>query len=193
MRRDLLLLLLVPTLAAGCAGSDQVAAPTPQPKVTATALPTVEPVDPLSPKPAIESPAPLGRPTCAAGALAVQDADLLADETQLQEVFAVRTSGSPCQLSGWPEVTLLGPDDAPLVVTVRRTGSASPESLSRGTSLSFVLSTPRTSDCQDVSGLVVRLPGTSRAIRTSTTMQVCHGELGVSPVQRRQDDEGAEH
>jgi len=151
----------------------------------------VGPVDPLSPKPGLESPAPLGGPTCEAATLSVQDADLLADDKQLQEVFAVRTTGPACQLHGWPQVTLLGGNDAPLTLAVRRTGSAGAVSLSRTTSVSFVLSTPRTSDCQDVSALAVTLPGTNRAIRTGTTMQVCDRQLSVGPVERRADQEGA--
>jgi hypothetical protein len=123
----------------------------------------------------------------------VQDADLLADEHELQEVFAIRTKGPTCRLQGWPQVSLLGADDAPIRVVVRRTGTASALSLTRATSLSFVLGTPRTSDCEDVAAVVVTLPGTSRAIRTGTTMQVCRGQLTISPVERRQDAEGAEH
>ena len=155
----------------------------------------MEPVDPLSPRPAVETPAPSaqGLPSCAGATLTVRDADLLADASQLREVFAVRTSGPACRLRGWPEVTLLGADDAPLTVAVRRTGSSAAVSLSRGTTVSFVLGTPRTGNCQDVSTIVVRLPGTSRAIRTGTTMQVCDGELTVGPVERREDDEGSEH
>ena len=143
----------------------------------------------------MESPAPSaqGQPTCSAATLSVQDADLLADDTQLQEVFAVRTTGSTCVLRGWPEVSLLRPDGSPLTVAVRRTGTAEALTLSRSTSLSFVLSTPRTSDCEDVGTVVVRLPGTTRTFRVTTAMQVCRGQLTTSPVQRRQDDEGAEH
>jgi hypothetical protein len=117
----------------------------------------------------------------------VTDADLLADEQQLQEVFAVRTSGPACRLRGWPTVSLLGPDDAPIRVRSTRTGTAQELALTRATSLSFVLSTPRGGPCQDVAAVVVTLPGTTRAIRTSTTMQVCQGELGVGAVERRRD------
>jgi hypothetical protein len=186
------LLLLAAVLLAGCTQGEPSAQPTP---TATTTLPPVEPVDPLSPRPAVESPAPsaAGQPTCSAASLTVQDADLLADQNQLQEVFAVRTSGPTCRLRGWPEVSLLGSDGAALTVAVRRTGTAEALTLSRATSLSFVLGTPRTNDCKDVSTLVVRLPGTNRAIRTSTTMQVCDGSLSVGPVQRSHDAEGSEH
>jgi hypothetical protein len=189
--------LLLPTLAlalaaSGCDGSGPAALRTPGPTPT-TAGPTPQQDDPLSPRPAIESAVPRGQATCTAAALTVTDADLLASDAALQEVFAIRTSGSPCQLVGWPDVTLLGPGDRRVTVTTSRDGSATAETLSRDTSLSFVLGTPRSSSCQDVSTVVVRLPGTSRDLRTSTTMQVCDASLSVGPVQRRQDDEGAEH
>jgi hypothetical protein len=125
--------------------------------------------------------------------LTVTDADLLADESALQEVFVVRTSGGACQLRGWPVVTLLGSDGQPIDLTTHRVGTATTATLSRSTSLSFVLGTPRTSSCQDAATLVVRLPGTDRSLRAQTTMQVCERRLDVGPVQRRQDQEGAEH
>jgi hypothetical protein len=188
-----LLLTALATLT-GCSSQHPPAAapvPTTAPVAT-TALP--EPVDPLSPRPAVESPAPTGsQPTCSSAGLSVTDADLLADERTLQEVFVVRTTGAPCALRGWPAVTLLGPDGAPLPVTARQVGTPGTVTLSRDSSLSFVLSTPRSSGCQDVSALTVRLPGTSRTLRTSTTMQVCSGEVSVSPVHRSTDDEGSEH
>ena len=190
------LLLLTAVVLGGCGDGTPSAQPTPTSTTTPTTTrPPVEPVDPLSPRPAVESPAPsaAGQPTCSAATLTVQDADLLTDEKQLQEVFAIRTSGPVCSLRGWPEVGLLGSDGTPITVAVRRTGTAEALTLSRATSLSFVLGTPRTSDCRDVSTLVVRLPGTNPAIRTSTTMQVCDASLDVGPVQRSQDAEGSEH
>lgn len=159
-----------------------------------TQAPLPEPVDPLSPRPAVESPAPTGSAAvCDAAAMTVTDADLLADERQLQEVFAIRTTGAACALRGWPGVSLLGAGGTPIPVTIRRSGTATTLTLDRATSLSFVLGTPRSQDCQDVSTVAVRLPGTNRTIRAATTMQVCDGTLTVSPVQRRQDDEGSEH
>ncbi|HUR14128.1 MAG TPA: DUF4232 domain-containing protein [Mycobacteriales bacterium] len=190
-----LVLAALAALSACSADADPDPAPArslPSASPSPNALP--EPVDPLSPMPAVESPAPTGsQPACAAAGLTVTDADLLADEQQLQEVFAIRTTGGPCALRGWPAVTLLGPDGAPLTVTTRQVGRATTLTLSRDSSLSFVLSTPRTQTCQDVSTVAVRLPGTSRTLRAATTMQVCDRALTVSPVQRSQDDEGAEH
>jgi hypothetical protein len=183
-----LALLLVPLLAlTACSHSSPTASP-----VATTAPPG--PVDPLSPAPAVESPAPTGsQPTCATQGLSVTDADLLADAKALREVFAIRTTGRPCALRGWPAVTLLGGDGTPLPVTARQVGSPTTVTISRDSSRSFVLSTPRTQDCQDVGSVAVRLPGTSGTIRTSTTMQVCGSALEVSPVQRTSDSEGSEH
>jgi hypothetical protein len=185
--------LAVALVCSACSGSSDHALPsrTPTPATTTAAPP--EPVDPLSPRPAVESSAPAGGPTCLASDLTVTDADLLASDTALEEVFAVRTSGSPCELRGWPTVRLLDSEGRRLPLTVQRVRTASVVALSRGTSVSFVLGTPRTSSCQDAATLLVRLPGTDRAIRVPTTMQVCERRLDVGPVERRQDDEGTEH
>jgi len=39
----------------------------------------------------------------------------------------------------------------------------------------------------------VRVNGTDRDLRAATSMQVCSRSLDVGPIERRQDDEGAEH
>jgi hypothetical protein len=122
----------------------------------------------------------------------VTDADLLTSATALQEVFVVRTTGPDCQLRGWPAVGLRRSDGSALALHARRVGTAHAVTLSRSTSLSFVLSTPRSGTCEDAAALVARLPGTDRDLRASTGMQVCTGRLDVGPVERRQDDEGSE-
>ncbi len=195
MRHAPLALLIGLCLAtAACSGSDPgpvAPAPTASPtQASATPLPD----DPLSPRPAVESPAPTGKqPVCAASALTIADADLLADDERLQEVFVVRTTGPDCALRGWPKIGLLDGEGAPLSAAMTQVGTAGETTLSRDSSLSFVLGTPRTQDCLDVTTVEVRLPGTNATIRTSTTMQVCAGRLEIGPVERRQDDEGAEH
>lgn len=162
--------------------------------VPTTAAPLPGPLDPLSPKPAVESPAPTAASrACEAAELTVTEADLLADEHALQTIFVLRTSGPLCALRGWPAVTLLDAQGAPVTVTGRRTGTPTTVTLDPATSLSFVLGTPRSQDCLDVSTVSVRLPGTSRALRAATSMQVCDRTLTVSPVERRTDDEGSEH
>ena len=178
----------------GCA-SEPAAGPSPSHSPAPTTSPSAapEPVDPLSPRPALESAPPLGQPSCEDGALTVTDADLLADENTLQELFVIRTSGSPCQLQGWPSLTLLGPDDRPLAVTLRRTGTAEPVTLSADTSASFLVGTPRSGSCDSVSALVVTLPGSDHPLRVGTTLQICEQTGMIGPVHRRQDDEGAEH
>jgi hypothetical protein len=179
-------------LVAACGNDQEPRATPPSATPTTTApAPAPGPADPLSPKPAIESPAPpVGRPTCRATDLTVTDADLLTSATALEEVFVVRTSGPACQLHGWPAVHLLRADGSALVFRSKRAGKARTVTLTRATSLSFVLSTPRTGSCEDAATLVARLPGTSSDLRTETGMQVCAGSLAVGPVERRQDDEG---
>lgn len=188
-----LVLLLVAAALTACGGAADPRTPSPSALPTSQA-PVPEPVDPLSPKPAVESPAPTAASRdCDASRLTIADADLLADEHELQEVFVIRTSGPLCALRGWPAVTLLDAQGAPLTVTQRREGTPVTVTLDPSTSLSFVLATPRTQDCRDVSTVAVRLPGTDRTIRAQTTMQVCDRSLTVSPVERRTDDEGSEH
>jgi hypothetical protein len=188
-------LVAIVVLTAGCGDDDEpVATPTRTPSAApTTSAPAVQPLDPLSPKPALESPAPLGRPACRATDLTVTDADLLASGSTLQEVFALRTSGRACQLRGWPAVRLLRADGTAIALQARRVGTARAVTLSRATSLSFVLGTPRTGACEDAATVVVRLPGTDRDLRAATSMQVCAGSVQVGPVERRQDEEGTEH
>ncbi|HUR52375.1 MAG TPA: DUF4232 domain-containing protein [Mycobacteriales bacterium] len=189
MRAVIPLLALVLVLP-GCS-DEQSATPLAPPSASPSAS-QVAPVDPLSPRPPLESAAPLGGPTCDAAQLRVTDADLLADERALEEVFAVRTTGPACALRGWPAVTLLDGAGRPIPVATRNVRRAGTVTLSAGTSVSFVLSTPRSTSCRDVTTLAVRLPGTRGDLRAATTMQVCAGALSVGPVERRQDDEGSE-
>jgi len=194
VRPSPLALVVATALLTACGDGDPAPRVTPPAALPTTAAPLPGPVDPLSPRPAVESPAPTGSaPTCEAERLTVTDADLLADEHELQEVFVVRTSGPACVLRGWPAVTLLGPGDAPIPAAQRRIGTATTVSLDGATSLSFVLATPRSQACRDVSTVAVGLPGTGATLRAQTTMQVCDRSLTVSPVERRTDDEGSEH
>lgn len=193
--RALLAAVVVLALAA-C--NEDAPAPAPRPSSASpaaaptSAAPSAAPVDPLSPQPAVESSAPApGRstPTCRAADLSVADADLLADEQALREVFAIRTGGRTCALQGFPVVQLLDARGGSLEATTTRSGTATRVALTRSTSLSFVLSTPRSGDCAQAATLVVRLPGTDRDLRVATEAQVCGGRLQVGPVERRTDDE----
>ena len=154
----------------------------------------VSPVDPLSPVPAQESAAPTGQPPCRVGDLTVVDADTLVLPQSVHEVFVLRTEGPDCQLQGYPAVRLLDGAGSPLGVRVAQGGQDLPArgpvpvTLSRSTSLSFVVATPRDGTCVDAAAVDVTLPGTTTAIRTSTALSVC-GSAGVSPVERRTDDE----
>lgn len=152
------------------------------------------PEDPLSPKPAVESPASLGQPTCLARALSVTDADAVITDTAVTEVFVIRVRGAACQLQGWPDPTLLDARGQRLPVTYHHNRETpAPLTLTEGTSLSFGLTTGRGGSCTDASTLSVILPGTTTALTTATALSVCGAVVTVSPVERLQDDEGAEH
>lgn len=163
---------------------------------TPTATATEVPDDPLSPRPALESPAPLGQPTCEPAALTVTDADSITGDGTVQEVFVLRTQGRPCQLEGWPTVRLLDAAGRALPVTVGHGGfgvpdtAPAPVTLSRDTTASFLVATGLAGSCTDAATLVVTLPGTTTPLRTDTTLSVCDGAVGISPVQRLADDEG---
>ncbi len=172
-------------------------APVPSPVGTSSSRPSPVPSgpeDPLVPRPALESPAPLGAPTCQAGDLSVVDADAIVTPSAVREVFVVRTLGGDCQLNGFPEVELRGANGAALPVTVRRGGFGLPSeqptavSLSRDTSVSFQVATDRSGDCTQAETIVVRLPGSGGSLTTATYLQVCGGAVGLSPVERGGSD-----
>ena len=135
-----------------------------------------------------ESPAPLGQPTCNPAAVTITDADTVTKGTYRAEVYTLRTTGAPCQLLGYPSVVVSG-------ATVTNGGEGLPPetvkayTLSRGTTLSFALATARSGTCRDVSTITVTLPGTSTPKHVATTLRVCNGRLGVTPVHRAGDDE----
>lgn len=186
-----------PTAPATAAPAPASAAPaSPAPGRAGTAAPPpAAPDDPLSPRPALESAAPAGQPACAAAQLTVVDADTLVLPDDVHEVFVLRTDGRACQLQGYPTVRLLDPAGAPLRVAVGHGGHGLPTAapavvtLSPTTSLSFVVATGRDGRCADAGAVEVTLPGTSTALRATTSLSVCDAKAGVSPVQRRADDE----
>ena len=177
-----------PRTAAPGTGAPRTAAPSSAPAFDE------EPEDPLAPRPPLETAPPTGQPTCRAADLTVTDADAVYTSRAVQELFTVRTSGPDCQLSGYPAVQLRGAD-GPLRVRIRRGGfdlptvSPTPVALSRSTSVSFFVATARDAGCPTAAGLVVTLPGTSAPRTARTAMQVCSGEVGVSPLRRVADDE----
>lgn len=174
-------------------GSSTAAPPASEPLPPAPA--PASPEDPLSPQPALETPPPVAASTCRAADLSVVDADSLFTPTALTELFVVRTTGPDCQVQGYPAVRLLGPDGAALPVQVRSGGGglpardAGPVTLSRSTSMSFLLATSRDQPCADVSTVAVTLPGTGGTLRAPTELTVCGGAAAVSPVGRQDDDE----
>jgi hypothetical protein len=174
--------------------------PTPEAVVTApapvrtTAKPLETPSDPLSPKPPLETaPAP-GKPRCQPATLSLVDADQLSTSTATQEVFVLRTNGPDCQLLGFPTLQFRDAGGRAVPVTVTHGGygaSAGPAkvtTLSKGTSASFVVGTPRSGKCVAAAKVTVGLPG-GGSLTAPTTLSLCAGKAGVSPVGRRVDQE----
>ena len=185
-----------PSASRGPGPSPTAATPAPPPPTGGSPSPApLQPQDPLSPRPGRESAAPTGQPTCRGADLTVVDADTLVLPDHVHEVFVLRTRGPDCQLEGFPAVRLLDAAGGPLPVIVERGGHGLPTdppvpvTLSRSTSLSFVVASGRDGSCTEASAVDVTLPGTTTAIRTATVLPVCDGRAGVSPVLRRTDDE----
>lgn len=181
----------------GAAPTTGPTAPAPsgsRPATPAGSSPTPDLEDPLSPRPALESPAPLGQPTCEPSRVTVTDADAVITE-QVEEVFVLRTSGPPCQLQGFPAVTLLDAAGRALRVPLTTADAdPAPVSLSATTSLSFTLTTGRSGDCAQAASVRVVLPGTTRPVTAATELVACGG-VEIGPVARLEDDEdeGAGH
>jgi hypothetical protein len=120
--------------------------------------------------------------------VSIVDADTVVKPAYRAEVYVLRTSGPACQLEGYPGIAVSG-------VTVSHGGQGLPPetvrayTLSRTTSLSFALATARSGSCAERATVTVTLPGTSTPRRVATSLRVCNGRLGVTPVHRLGDDE----
>ncbi len=197
-----------PTSAPSASATPEAVSPSPTPssrptvdavRPTASATPAAG-SDPASPvpteatRPPVETAPPPGQPLCKAADLTLTDADAVITAGAVQELFVVRTTGPDCQLQGYPTVILRGAGDAPLTVTYTRGGGGLPpeqpavETLSRSTSLSFRVSTPRSGSCTPAASISVRLPGTDGDLTTTTGLSVCQSKAGVSPVGRIRAD-----
>jgi hypothetical protein len=208
----LVFVVVLSTALAGCSRDDREVAPARTPGATTgpqTSLPTAPdlapdatappaaaeaPVDPLSPRPGLETAPPPGLPVCADDTLRVVDADTIVRLASVEQVYVVRTTGPDCQLEGHPEVTVLA-DGRPVPVEVTPDGphvsarQPGPVTLSTTTSASFGLGTPRDGACTTASRVDVRLPGTQTVHRVASELQVCQGRLSLSAVSRSTDDE----
>ena len=168
----------------------QVTTPPPSTAPTASATPRATPSP--SPTAVVESSAPPpGGPTCQAKDLTLTDADTLVTQQNREQVYVIRTTGPTCTLQGYPTVTLLDASGKAIPARYGHGGygqapsSPTPLSLSRGTSVSFSVSTPRTGTCLTATTIVAGVPGTLRA---STTARVCGGVAGVSAIRRLDAD-----
>jgi hypothetical protein len=196
--------LLVLLVVAGCsddhAPTTAVGTPTPGPSTAAPSTPaatapvaTPGPVDPLSPAPPLETAPPVAGPVCRVGDLTVVDADSVSDGGYSRELFVIRTTGPDCRLQGYPQVWFLRADGKALPLTTSHGGYGLPPSaptshtLSRGTSLSFAVASSEAGSCVQVARLEVRLPQTSGPLSAGTSMSVCGGRTGLSPVGRLAD------
>ena len=195
------LALVVAALALTACSSRTVATPVGSSEVSPTgsspaSATSAAPLPPSASSPGLESAPPLGQPACAASTLSVVDADAVTVGSSLEEVFVVRTSGPDCQLSGYPKLAFTGADGKPLPVTVGQGGQGLPAStpgpvtLSRTTSVSFGVATARTGTCLAASAVRVTLPATTPTFAVTTSMQICGGAVGLTPVQRRADADG---
>lgn len=177
--------------------STPAAVPSPEPSLPVALpapLPSRGPADPLVPRPGLESPAPLGEPTCRAQDLSMVDADAIVTPETVHEVFVLRTTGPECQLEGFPQLQLRDAGGTPLALTVTRNGfglpveQAEPFSLSRSTSLSFRVASPRGGTCRPVASIVATLPGAGGPLTAESFLTACGDTVGVSPVERGGSD-----
>lgn len=201
-------LLLGGLAVAGCSTTSAPAAlsgsPSSSPSGSAPTVPTGAPSSPALHSPAVHTPAhtpahtpetapPLGQPACAGSELTVVDADAVTAQGTLQEIFVVRTSGPDCQLVGYPGLTFVGAAGKILTVRVDQgghglpPGAPGPVTLSKGTSMSFTVATATSGACEPTSRVRVTLPATTPPLSVDTSIRVCGGVVGVSPVQRRSD------
>ena len=143
---------------------------------------------PEAARPPRETTPPPGAPPCRAQDLTVQDADALYVAKAVHELFTIRTAGPDCTLRGVPQVSFRDAAGRTLRVDVRTGGlglpaeAAKPVTISRATSLSFFVATPRDGACEQAAAVVTTLPGTDRALLVDTMMQVCGRTAAVSPV-----------
>jgi hypothetical protein len=118
----------------------------------------------------------------------ITDADTVTKASYRAEIYTLRTTGAPCELMGYPSVVVNG-------ATVTHGGEGLPAevpqayTLSRSTTLSFALATSRTGTCRDETAITVTLPGTTTPKGVATTLHVCNGRLGVTPVHRAGDSD----
>ncbi len=204
-------LLLLPLT--GCSGGSTTSSPTPaattlSPATTPAAEPPTPPASRSTPPTPLQTPRatatgtptplesapPPGAPTCKAANLTVTDADTEVTPQARQQLYTVRTNGPDCGLAGYPAVTLFGADGKVLKVTYSHGGygqspsPAAPLTLSKSTSVSFSVSSPRAGTCVDAATISVVLPGTGGARTAPTTVRICGGVAGVSPVRRLNAD-----
>ena len=170
---------------------------------TATATPTTTAPTELPPtKPPVETPPPPGAPPCKPATLTLTDADYTEAEGHRHELFGLRTSGPDCGLQGYPTLELR--DAAGRVIPVRwskggyglEPARPEPVTLSSGTSVSFSVGSPASGSCVEAAKVRATLSGVG-TLTAATSVRICGGVAGVSPIRRFEDDhtdeDGANH
>jgi hypothetical protein len=176
---------LATTSAAPTATASATTSPTPTPTPSTTEQPPT--------RPPVETPPPPGAPTCKPAALTLTDADYTEEGGYRQELFGLRTSGPDCGLQGYPALELR--DAAGRVIPVRWTKNGyglppakpDPVTLSSTTSVSFSVSSPATGSCVEAAKVRATLAGVG-TLTAATSVRICNGVAGISPVRRFEDD-----
>lgn len=159
--------------------------PTPTPSPTATEQPPA--------KPPVETPPPPGAPPCKPASLTLTDADVTEAEGYRQELFGLRTSGPNCGLQGYPVLELRDAAGRVIPVSWSKGGyglepsKPEPVTLSSGTSVSFSVASPATGSCVDAAKVRATLEGVG-TLTAATSVRICNGKAGVSPIRRYVDD-----
>lgn len=178
-----------PATSSAPAGARSTRSPSPGAPTTSSAAPQQDDDSgPEAARPPRETTPPPGAPPCRAQDLSVQDADAVHVAKAVHELFTIRTAGPDCTLQGVPKVSFRDAAGRTLRADVRTGGlglpaeAARPVTISRATSLSFFVATPRAGACEQAAAVVTTLPGTDRALLVDTMMQVCGRTAAVSPV-----------
>lgn len=171
--------------------------PTPTATVTGPATPTPGPTPTATPPsatpPPVETPPPPGAPPCEPATLTLTDADYTEQGGYRQELFGLRTSGPDCGLQGYPSLELRDPAGRVIPVRWSKGGygldpaTPDPVTLSSGTSVSFSVSSPSSGSCVEAAKVRATLAGVG-TLTAATSVRVCNGVAGVSPIRRYAGD-----
>lgn len=133
-----------------------------------------------------------GGPCKAADLTAVPASSTVRGASQVAVVAFDNTGGRQCTITGYVEVTLLGPGGEKLTATVNHGGDGIPAevmgettvTVEPGAKASMVMAwNPITGSCLDVRSFDLTLPGDTKAVNLKSSVSVCGGAINISPVQ----------